>query len=288
VGSGEEAQLHFPDDRSMARLHFALEWDGQVCRVRDVSGWGATLVNGIRKNQGIVLDGDRITAGSSEFVVRIAEDLAGSQLPVSSPVAPVVVAPTAPTKVQALAQPKSMPPGAPDLHSVLRGQADQLYALLDAARDPEVVKLLRESQAEYQSLYDGDKAKEMDDFAPYLVRLPGDSPLLPTLVENGWGKSWGVYLVCGLPFKEVRRHFRKFLTVKDESGKEFYFRFYDPRVLRIFLPTCTAEETKEFFGPIGQFLLENDDGGRLVHFTASTQGVMGKETLLANRGIPTP
>ena len=38
-----------------------------------------------------------------------------------------------------------------------------------------------------------------------------------------------------------------------------YFRFYDPRVLRIFLPTCDAAQLKEFFGPVAHFICEDED-----------------------------
>jgi hypothetical protein len=37
-----------------------------------------------------------------------------------------------------------------------------------------------------------------------------------------------------------------------------YFRFYDPRVLQAFLPTCTAEQLNGFFGPISRFFFQSD------------------------------
>jgi len=46
----------------------------------------------------------------------------------------------------------------------------------------------------------------------------------------------------------MRQHFRRFITVHDESGKPLLFRYYDPRVLRTFLPTCNAKELAEIFG----------------------------------------
>jgi hypothetical protein len=56
------------------------------------------------------------------------------------------------------------------------------------------------------------------------------------------------------------KHLRKFLIVQSEEGKEMYFRYYDPRVLRVFLPTCEPAQLKEFFGPIEAFLAENEQG----------------------------
>ena len=57
--------------------------------------------------------------------------------------------------------------------------------------------------------------------------------------------------------QETSRHLEKSILVKTESEKEYFFRFYDPRVLRIFLPTCNAEQLKEFFGPVEQFICED-------------------------------
>jgi len=55
--------------------------------------------------------------------------------------------------------------------------------------------------------------------------------------------------------------------VQTEDGRELYFRFYDPRVLRIFLPTCNAEEAATFFGPVRQFLVEAQDAETLLQFS---------------------
>jgi hypothetical protein len=60
--------------------------------------------------------------------------------------------------------------------------------------------------------------------------------------------------------------------VKTEDGKELYFRFYDPRVLRVFLPTCSPRETTGFFGPIKSFLLEDDPPQTLLRFTDRAEG----------------
>src|SRR5262249_36585829 len=156
-------------------------------------------------------------------------------------------------------------PGPPqDALEVLRGVQEPLFALLDAARDPRVLQLLRASGEQYQSLYEGPKGEELAEFAPYLVSLPPGSQLHQVLVREGGGERWGACHTCPQPFKEVRGPFRRFLLVKNHDGRELYFRFYDPRVLRIFLPTCTPEETAQFFGPVSCFLLEAEDPQRLV------------------------
>lgn len=141
--------------------------------------------------------------------------------------------------------------------ALLRGELQPLFAILDAARDPNILKLLLDSKEQFQSLYQGKQGEALVHFAPYLVRLPQPSPLIEKLVLNGWGKSWGVYLTCDQPFEAVRTHFRRFLMVKTEAGKHIYFRFYDPRVLRVFLPSCTVEQLNLFFGPVSNYRMES-------------------------------
>ncbi|HEY2399507.1 MAG TPA: S1 RNA-binding domain-containing protein, partial [Steroidobacteraceae bacterium] len=41
-----------------------------------------------------------------------------------------------------------------------------------------------------------------------------------------------------------------------EQGKRLLFRFYDPRVLRPFLPSCEAGQMREMFGPVEHFAVE--------------------------------
>jgi hypothetical protein len=163
---------------------------------------------------------------------------------------------------------------------ILRSESEPLYALLDAARSPMVLALLRDCKERHQSLYEGVQGELLAQFAPFLVQLPPASPFLDTLVREGWGKSWGVYLTCSGPFEEVRKHFRRFLLVKTEEGKELYFRFYDPRVLRVYLPTCTPQEIREFFGPLICYLAEDKDPNTLLRFRAGASGLEKGATAL--------
>ena len=54
-------------------------------------------------------------------------------------------------------------------------------------------------------------------------------------------------------------HLCKFIRVRNEEGKVLYFRFYDPRVLAKFLPTCTTKELTNFFGKIENFIIETEN-----------------------------
>src|SRR5262249_43487916 len=115
--------------------------------------------------------------------------------------------------------------------AALRAEQAPLYAVLDAAREDRILTLLRSSPEQAQSLYEGLEGEELEDVAPYLVALPKDSWLLARLLEEGWGERWGIYLICGRPFQEVRRQLRRNLIVTvRETEDRLYFRFYDPKV----------------------------------------------------------
>lgn len=141
-----------------------------------------------------------------------------------------------------------------------------IYAIADGARDRAIPRMLRESGFQYRSLYDGKSAEELGSFGPFLVKLPEDSATIAQWVGAGWGRSFGVHLASEQPFDEVRRHFRRFTLVEIEGGRQVYFRFYDPRVMRVFLPNCTYEEWGAFFGQIQAYFVESEDAKHLLRF----------------------
>ena len=140
------------------------------------------------------------------------------------------------------------------------------YTLLDAARMGATIAKAKELGKDHVSLYKGRSEEELVDYAPFLFPLQQAPALVMWLHEQGWGQSWGIFVQSIASPVEIYRHFRKFLLVQSEEGKELYFRFYDPRVLRVFLPTCDASQLHEFFGPIHYFLMEDEDSAFGLQF----------------------
>lgn len=141
------------------------------------------------------------------------------------------------------------------------------YLLLDAARMGRFFNIFREKDGHYNCLYEDRSRDDLSDVAPYLVSVAADKDLLSWVTENGFGKSWGIFIYTAAGFEEVLGHFRKFLVVKTASGSEQYFRFYDPRVLKIFLPTCDKEQLTDFFGPVEKFIVEGDNPDSAIDFS---------------------
>ena len=243
LGRSESADISCPSDIFLSPLHCSFECADQTLIARDLQSGGGTFVNGERITVVELHVGDSINAGL--FLLTPILDVA---------------------------------PPEQSLLDYFHSLAGPLFCLLDAACGQEVVQLieaeLRNAKARIQCLYDGNSAQELAAFAPYLVQLSLDSPLLQVLLNKGWGKGWASYFVSRSSFEDLRHHFRRFLLVKLESGEEMYFRFYDPRVLTVFLPTCTASELEDFFGPVEAWMLETKDYPKVPLRLTNEHGVL--------------
>jgi hypothetical protein len=270
------------DDQTVSRQHFAIAFDGRTCRIRDLGSTHGTLVNGEPVTAAVLHDGDLIQAGMTTLRVRFAEE------GVEESSLPVVPGPSdRPDPADGSTRTLEMPALGSTLHDLviqeLRARKEPLYAILDAARDPLILTRLLECKEEHQSLYEGAEGDKLAAYAPYLVALPSGSAFLETIVRDGWGKSWGVFLTCEQPFRDLRKHLRHFLMVHLEGGQQVYFRFYDPRVLRIFLPTCTPTELAQFFGAIGGYLMEGPEPGAFLRFEVDGLRLQQSTTRLDER-----
>ena len=157
------------------------------------------------------------------------------------------------------------------------GEGESLYAILDSAQNHEIPVRLRMGKVEHNCLYEGGTAEVLWYVAPYLLRCERDSEFFRWVLEKGWGQSWGIFLISRASLEDLLQHFRQHLIAKVEGqDKDFYFRFYDPRVLRVYLPTCTAEEATEFFGPVGSFMTEARED-RMMRFSLGTAGLNQSE-----------
>ncbi len=152
-----------------------------------------------------------------------------------------------------------------------------VYSILDASKifgEPDNAQSL---QANFLSLYLGHSEELLTTIAPYLFAYQPESEFGKWLFEKGWGNAWGVFVEANVSIEDLRYHFRKFLLIKTEDNKELYFRFYDPPVLRMFLPTCNAHQLKEFFGPIKKFSMEANDTGNALEFTIENGTLVTRE-----------
>ncbi len=142
-----------------------------------------------------------------------------------------------------------------------------LFALIDAARDPRIYEALKDVGEDARCLFRGALPPVLAKAAPYLIRFRLDFPFGFLFSKYGWGHSWGVPLQSAKSMDALFQHFRRLLTVSGPEGQRLLFRFYDPRVLRLYLPTCTPEELKAVFGPVDVYYVEpvESESGRAFY-----------------------
>ncbi len=251
VGRTEFSDFVVSHDGQMSGEHFELSWDGERCFVKDLESLKGTRLGGELVTEAEVGHGGWIRAGATDFLVHVEgkipppdEEEDDDEEGDDEDLAEVV-------RKRRESERAARQDAVEKALAVLRVEAgkEQLYAVLDTARDERILQLLRQNVEEHRSLYEGVEGETMADVAPYLVGpMKEDSLLLEALVLEGWGKRWGIYCTSESRFKEARRHFRRFLMVEEEeTGERLYFRFYDPAVLGDVLPTCTKKERSELF-----------------------------------------
>ena len=311
-GRSSGANFSFPQDSYMSGMHLSVQFALSCVIVLDLRSSNGTFLNGQRIAQAMAVPGDVIKIGNLTMRLAVAAApppeavepvaspepaAAASPLPISAATTLEMPAVTEPMielgeepaleepepdeideeepVIETVAGPATEP--ADKVHqSVLTWLFDTqlpLYCLLDPGAHAMVPSLLAQASEPKESLYEGDADSMLAKFAPYIVQLGPDSELLHALVENGWGQAWGCFFASEASLEELGKHFRKFFMVQLEGGKEIYFRFYDPRVLRGFLPAGSADELAAFFGPVRVWMIEAKNSAMMLKITNASEGL---------------
>lgn len=146
----------------------------------------------------------------------------------------------------------------------------KLYGIVDSARNDEVFRYLIIGNVKYKSLFEGTMDVQSFGVSGFLVECEKESPLFQWMTTEGWGNSSCVFFTSKLSFEELFSHFQQFNRVYLEEDKVVLFRYYDPRVLRTYLPSCNREEVEAFFGGVEHFYLESEDPETLNVIRKST------------------
>ncbi len=167
----------------------------------------------------------------------------------------------------------------------LTDPGQEFFGVLDGASTPDLPALLSEHRVTNVCLLPGELDPELAQTAPYLAQFQAQSAFAGLFLTQGLGSHWGILGASGADFRTLRMHFRKFLTVWDPDGKPLYFRYYDPRVLRLYLPTCNGEELSTLFGPVTAYYAEGEDPETLLRFTIGGDG-LGQQPLNLSQPAP--
>ncbi|WP_299193906.1 DUF4123 domain-containing protein [uncultured Litoreibacter sp.] len=158
-------------------------------------------------------------------------------------------------------QPGEHDPENDPIYSLLFNRTQTCFAVLDAARVPNLVEQLEQSELEHRCLFVGQAEDDLNEVAPWLVRLEPENRFTENLLTDGpnpapwhlWGYEPGVFVQSSLSFDEVWRHLRKFTQAPDQRGQNFFVRFWDPDFILTYLKRPEAPETpliRSLFRPL--------------------------------------
>ncbi len=125
--------------------------------------------------------------------------------------------------------------------------------------------VLKKHYAQHQSLFKGTKDEALEDSGPWIFAVDGR---LQEIVdkENGVANRYSVLIESGEEMEAVVAHLKQFIYQTIE-GREYFFRFWDGRVLAKFLPTCESAQLNEIFEDIDCFAVESGKKGEAIVFT---------------------
>lgn len=256
IGRSDKAKFMIARDARMAEIHFEIAAAGAKVSLKDLDSGFGTHINTRRVKEGELRHGDVISAGHSTFRVRI-------HTPETWP---------------------DITPAEYALVTLLYGSGERVYAILDAAVDDRIPAVLQAYDTEHASLYDGHRAVQLKSVAPYIAHIPRGSKFLRTVVREGWGKNWGVYLTAPVPLVTLRAHLLRFVSFQNAVGQKYFYRFYDPRVLRSLLSSARPEDSVTLFGPITRFVVEDQSPAVAIDFW-NPRTALGMQT---PTGAPAP
>ncbi len=156
------------------------------------------------------------------------------------------------------------------------GRADEpnLYGVVDPARAEALRFLLPLTGTSASCLYEEPLAPAVKAVCPHLVSLNHEPTLRSLWFNQGWGDSWGVLLGSRLEAQALRRRLRHFTLARLPDGEgPMLFRFWDPRVMRVYLPSCDGEELAPWFIGIDWWAAETAAGDGSLQYTLGADGL---------------
>lgn len=155
----------------------------------------------------------------------------------------------------------------PSISELVFGGEDpvNVYAVVDGAKVPLLLDVFAEHEVEGACLLSGRLEPAVAAVAPYVVQLEPGSRLSEWLLGDYWAADALIVLRTEHGPGAVVSYLRGLTVAKLPDGSRAYFRFFDPRVFRAYLPTCTDEEQDAFFGEVAEsFWVEAGAGATAV------------------------
>ena len=152
-----------------------------------------------------------------------------------------------------------------------RGRPDEpaspcsTWAVLDAARLPNLAEELEASGLVHRCLFRGKAQEDWGHVAPWLVALRPDARLTRRLFTAGapfglWDAAAAMFLRSRRTMDDLWRHFRKYTRVQDDNGAWLYFRFWDAQSVQMLQKSAASlPEARRFFAPCERVMVPVPD-----------------------------
>lgn len=138
----------------------------------------------------------------------------------------------------------------PQLEAALWAQAgSRVHAVLDGRVLPGLPQRLQASGHDWDCLQRGALSAPQAAQAAYIVELRAGSALLRWLLDEATPAfaGWGVLMRSMRPLLAMRELARDLAQVRLPDGRSRPWRWWDPELLDVLLPSCSAEQRDQVF-----------------------------------------
>ena len=149
----------------------------------------------------------------------------------------------------------------------------RIHAVIDGLVVPGLPQLGAADVVGWDCLQRGALSAEAASKAPYLVELNPAAPFTDWLLAEATRSypGWGVLMTSLQALLPMREHCRALGDVITDDGERRAWRWYDPDVLQLLLPTLTPGQLDEVFGAGQTFVVASATGWT---WYAMEQGVL--------------
>lgn len=143
------------------------------------------------------------------------------------------------------------------------------YILFDSSQHLRFHQKLQGAGVSYHSLFEGHAEEILPEMAPLLIDVTVESPVVQSVMEEtrriGNIKPCVSILESTQPIDAVARHLARFHLVETPDDRSLLLRWYDTRILPVWLKVLTTEQRARFTHPFTRWTSIDRFGTNQAH-----------------------